>query len=156
MHFTCSCLFQQLTSSTRFCRHILWVFYNNGRDELDELGGLCPYFSDSYWKAKFDEPAVKYLFREKLPALSVTECNSLLESMSNMAKSRSPTEHEFITTIVTEMLEMSFLLQHKNEAMAQKCTEMFSSLTRVHPFVVDSLIIKIKSATICSDVSSIL
>lgn len=143
--------------------HILWVFYNNGRDETDDLGGLCPYVSDSYWKAKFDEPAVKFLFREKLPSLSECECYSLLESLANMVKSRSSNESEFITTVTNEMLELSFMLPQSQitaqnsssskdnstgcKGMAKKCTELYAQLARIHPFFISALIHKIRSSS---------
>lgn len=129
--------------------HILWVFYNNGRDESDDLGGLCPYVSDSYWKAKFEEPALKYLFHEKLPSLSTSECHSLLDCLGNMVKSRDSREVEFITTVTSEMLELCFMSpgSHRpGDQLVKKCTAIYSQIARQHPFFISSLIHKIKQA----------
>lgn len=124
--------------------HILWVFYNNRRDET---GGLSPYFDDSYWRSKFDEPAVKFLLKEKLKKLSTAECNSLLDSMGNMAKSRSVDESEFITKIATEMLDMAYFVEHDNAEVAKKCSEVFSEITAIHPFFISAIIMKLKNVT---------
>ncbi|RWS06065.1 ectopic P granules protein 5-like protein [Dinothrombium tinctorium] len=126
--------------------HIVWVFYNNGRDEIDELGGLCPYLSDAYWRAKFNEPAMKYLFQEKLPSLSASESECLLKSLANMIKSRSSNEIEFVNTIAVEMFEMGFLMSTVNDKMVKTCTELFAELSLQHPFFVSALIIKIRDS----------
>ncbi|RWS25873.1 ectopic P granules protein 5-like protein, partial [Leptotrombidium deliense] len=126
--------------------HILWVFYNNGRDEVDELGGLCPYFSDSYWRSKFNEPAMKYLFQEKLPTLSTSECECLLRSLGNMIKSRDSTEVEFINTVAVEMFEMGFLMCTINDKTVSTCTELFAELALQHPFLISALVFKIRDS----------
>ncbi|XP_015788920.1 ectopic P granules protein 5 homolog [Tetranychus urticae] len=124
--------------------HIVWVFYNNGRDEIDELGGLCPYFSDSYWKSKFNEPAMKFLFREKLPSLSSTEAECLLRSLGNMIKSRNNEEIEFVNTIATEMFEISFLVHEVNLKMSATCIQVLSECIVQHPFIISALLAKLK------------
>lgn len=120
--------------------HILWVFYNNGQD--DE--GLSSYASD--WKAKFDEPSVKLLLRDKLASLSTSECHSLLESLANMVKSRDCNERDFTTRVTNEMLELSFMIPQKSDKMSKKCTEIYGELGRTHPFFLSALIHKIKDS----------
>jgi len=135
--------FQGVTEAMMW--HVLWVFYTNGRDELL---GQNPYAMDSYWKGKFEEPAVKFLFREKLPSLSISESNSLLDSFGNMARSRTADEKEFTVIVTNEMMELSFMISQKNkgDSMSRKCTEIFSELAMIHPFLISSLISKIKSS----------
>lgn len=134
--------------------HIVWVFYNNGRDEIDELGGLCPYFSDLYWKSKFNEPAMKYLFREKLPSLSPSEAQCLLRSLANMILSRDYTEIEFVNTIATEIFEISFLVPDGAEEIIPTSNKILSESTKKHPFIISALIRKIKEALPDNDVST--
>lgn len=132
--------------------HIIWVIYNNGRDEIDDLNGLCPYFSDAYWKAKFNEPAMKYLFQEKLPTLSVSESECLLISLKNMVISRESNEIDFINTVTVEMFIMNYLVPNKNETMITKCKEIFSELSKIHPSFVSALISKLKDAKFVNEV----
>ncbi|CAG2110406.1 unnamed protein product, partial [Medioppia subpectinata] len=101
--------------------HILWVVYNNGRDELDELGGLCPYFSVSYWKNKFQEVTVQYLFKEKLSSLTISESQNLLCLLYNMSISRNEsTEKEYISTIIKEIFEISLQSPQLSDNMTEK------------------------------------
>lgn len=132
--------------------HIVWVFYNNGRDEIDELGGLCPYFSDLYWKSKFNEPAMKFLFREKLPSLSSLEAECLLRSLGNMIISRNSSEIEFINTIAVEIFEITFLTQETNEEIIPASNKVLSKSIKKHPFIISALIRKIKEVTPASEV----
>ena len=134
--------------------HIVWVFYNNGRDEIDELGGLCPYFSDAYWKSKFNEPAMKFLFTEKLPNLSQSELDCLLLSLSNMIKSRSQTEHEFISTIALEIFEISFILKGMTELTIKTAIETLTECVLQHSFIISVILNKIKDSQPSNEVSS--
>jgi len=124
--------------------HIVWVFYNNGRDEIDELGGLCPYFSDAYWKSKFNEPAMKYLFTEKLPNLSQSELDCLLKSLANMIKSRSETEREFVATIAVEIFETSFVLKGMSKMTMNTAIEVLTECVFQHSFIISVILNKIK------------
>jgi len=108
--------------------HILWVVYNNGRDELDELGGLCPYFSANYWKNKFEEVTVQFLFKEKLTSLTLTESQSLLCLLYNMAISRNNNENEYISTLVKEIFEISFQTPQLTNNMTEKGKQLIISL----------------------------
>ncbi len=108
--------------------HILWVVYNNGRDEMDELGGLCPYFSAQYWKNKFQEVTVQFLFKEKLTSLTITESQSLLCLLYNMASSRSNGENEYISTIAKEIFEISFQTPQLSSNMTDKGKEIIIKL----------------------------
>lgn len=127
--------------------HILWVFYNNGKDEEDqEHQESGPYNSLSHWRQKFDDPNVKLLFRDKLLSLSPAEGQCLLETLGNMARSRNSREVDLVTMIASEMLERSFMLAENDKLMAQKCTSIFTELARIHPFFISSLISKIKTS----------
>ena len=126
--------------------HILWVFYNNGKDESHDSSCLCPYNDLIYWKAKFDDPEVKVSFRDKLLSLSPAEGQCLLETLGNMARSRESKEVDLVTMIASEMLERSFMLADNDKAMAQRCTLIFTELAQIHPFFISSLITKIKSS----------
>jgi len=120
--------------------HIVWVFYN-GRDEIDELSGLCGYFSESYWKSKFNEKSVGVLFKEKLPNLSINELENLIRSLGNMIKSRSnDDESEFVKTIAIDIFEISLFKPLTNEHLINLATNIFSDLVLKHPFIVTSLL----------------
>lgn len=129
--------FEGITESMMW--HILWVFYN-GRDEIDELGGLCPYFSDAYWKAKFNEPGTKALFREKLPNLSQSELECLLRSLGNMIKSRKVKEIDFIRTIVEEMFEISCYKPLCSSSLVYRYIQITSELAYLHPFIISIIL----------------
>ena len=125
--------------------HIVWVFYN-GRDEIDELDGLCPYFSDSYWKSKFNEKSIKVLFKEKLPNLSFNELENLIRSLGNMIKSRpSDEESEFVLTIAIDVFEISLFKPLANENLINLATSIFSELVPQHPFIITSILNHIDS-----------
>ena len=121
--------------------HIVWVFYN-GRDEIDELDGLCPYFSDSYWKSKFNEKSIKTLFKEKLPNLSFNELENLIRSLGNMIKSRSNSddESEFVKTIAIDIFEISLFKPLTNDNLINLATTIFSQLVIKHSFIITSLL----------------
>lgn len=136
--------------------HIVWVFYNNGRDETDELGGLCPYFSDLYWKSKFNEPPMKYIFQEKLPSLNSSEAECLLQSLGNMIISRDSTEAEFVNKIATEIFEISFLVKEGNEEIIPTANSVLSESTKKHPFIISALIRKIKETETNNEVGECL
>lgn len=122
--------------------HILWVVYNNGRDEQDELGGLCPYFSDAYWKSKFEEATVQYLFREKLNSLSESESHCLLITLYHMAKSRISSENEFISTIAKEIFEISYQSPSLIDKMTNKGRNLLCILTGQYSFLISVFINK--------------
>lgn len=120
--------------------HIVWVFYN-GRDEVDELDGLAPYFSDSYWKSKFNEKSVKLLFKEKLPNLSFNELENLIRSLGNMIKSRAGYEEsEFVKTVAIDMFEISLFKPLANDELIKLTINIFSELVPKHPFIITSLL----------------
>ena len=126
--------------------HIVWVFYN-GRDEIDELSGLCGYFSESYWKSKFNEKSVKVLFKEKLPNLSFNELENLIRSLGNMIKSRSnDDESEFVKTIAIDIFEISLFKPLTNENLINLTTNIFSELVTKHPFIITSILNHIDSS----------
>ena len=120
--------------------HILWVVYNNGRDELDELGGLCPYFSVNYWKNKFQEATVQFLFKEKLISLTTTESQNLLVLMYNMAISRNGHESEYISTIIREIFEISLQTPHLSDNMTDKGSQILVKLISRHDSLIPVLI----------------
>ncbi|KAG9509720.1 Ectopic P granules protein 5-like protein, partial [Fragariocoptes setiger] len=99
--------------------HILWQFHNNCRDEKKgEFNKMCKYYNDAYWRKKFQEQAVSYLFTEKFLKLPAHECNYLLKSMANMVLSRSDSQSDFVTWVVSEIFDFSF----KSSALKSKVT----------------------------------
>ncbi|OTF71337.1 hypothetical protein BLA29_009259, partial [Euroglyphus maynei] len=78
--------------------NILWVVYQNGRNESNEMANnLCPYMSSNYWKDKFrNHVQWKFIFIEKLSILSLEEASGLLDFFYNMAISRSKYESSII------------------------------------------------------------
>ena len=105
--------------------NILWVVYQNGRNEQNEIAsGLCPYMSSNYWKDKFRSHVHwKFVFIEKLAILSLEEASGLLDFFYNMAISRSKFESlmELSSSSTTTMFnDLSFdNIQHVDDFLRE-------------------------------------